>query len=204
MVCRGFITQALFEYLLTRSTPEYVAAVIASAEGCKTKLLEAGFHELVFEDFLDTFLNQLRDIAAKRVDVPQLMERMNATANEHGGAQISDFLVMFLRVLTSAELERRKDFFMPFIAEEAVDMYAFRTQRVDPMGEEADQLHIIALVDALGVAVRVEYLDGSGGAEVTHHDFLPTCGGPSADHHEVPCVTLLYRPGHYDILLPCE
>ena len=201
MVYRAFCAQALFEYLLTRATADYVGAVIASAEGCKAKLLEAGFHELGFEDFLETFLNQLKDIAAKRIDVIQLMERMNATANEHGGAQISDFLVMFLRVLTSAELERRKDFFMPFIAEEAVDMYAFRTQRVDPMGEEADQLHIIALVDALGVAVRVEYLDGSGGAEVTHHDFLPTCGGPSTDQQGTPCITLQYRPGHYDILL---
>lgn len=200
----------MFEYLLTRAAPEYVAAVTSSAEGCKAKLLEAGFHELGFEDFLETFLNQLQDVANKRVDVAQLMERMNATANEHGGAQISDFVVMFLRVLTSAELERRKEFFMPFIAEEAVDMHFYRTQRVDPMGEEADQLHIIALVDALGVAVRVEYLDGSGdGAEVNRHDFLPTCGGPAADHAqaqgesgEPPCITLLYRPGHYDILLP--
>ena len=210
---RGFAF-ALFEYLLT-ATPEDVAAVLASADGCKGKLLDAGFQEIGFADFLETFQSQLKDVAEKQVDIAQVMARMNAAANEGGahgalGGQISDFVVMFLRVLTSAELERRKDFFMPFIAEEAVDMYAFRTQRVDPMGEEADQLHIIALVDALGVAVRVEYLDGSGnGAEVNHHDFMPTQDGGAgggegeggASTQQEPRVCLLYTPGHYNILV---
>ena len=167
---------------------------------------DAGFHELGFEDFLETFHAQLTDVAEKKVDVAQLMTRMNEAANEGlGGAQISDFVVMFLRVLTSAELERRQEFFLPFIAEEAADMLSFRTQRVDPMGEEADQLHIIALVDALGVSCRVEYLDGSGDcAEVTHHDFMPTQeegGEGAASAQQEPRVCLLYTPGHYNILV---
>lgn len=69
------------------------------------------------------------------------------------------------------------------------------------MGEESDHVHITALSDALGVPVRVVYLDRSGGsdgkdAEVNHHDFVPA----ESTGTKAPTVVLLYRPGHYDIL----
>lgn len=82
------------------------------------------------------------------------------------------------------------------------------------MGEESDHVHITALSDALGVPIRVVYLDrsscDSGGVSVNHHDFIPAFGGdvpnaPPGDSSEIiikPFITLLYRPGHYDILYP--
>ena len=81
------------------------------------------------------------------------------------------------------------------------------------MGEESDHVHITALSDALGVPIRVVYLDRSscdttGGVSVNHHDFIPTIGGlPSAttsggSETIKPFISLLYRPGHYDILYP--
>jgi ubiquitin thioesterase protein OTUB1 len=71
------------------------------------------------------------------------------------------------------------------------------------MGEESDHVHITALSDALGVPVRVVYLDRSGGSdgkntEVNHHDFFPT----DSPQTKTPSMVLLYRPGHYDILYP--
>lgn len=60
------------------------------------------------------------------------------------------------------------------------------------MGRESDHIHIIALSHALGVCIRVEYMDRGGDSSVNHHDF-PEDGGK-------PHVFLLYRPGHYDIL----
>ncbi len=78
----------------------------------------------------------------------------------------------------------------------------FCRSAVEPMGEESDHVHITALSDALGVPVRVVYLDRSGDtddkpAEVNHHDFIPV-GSPQTTVD--PFVVLLYRPGHYDIL----
>ena len=79
------------------------------------------------------------------------------------------------------------------------------------MGEESDHVHITALSDALGVPIRVVYLDRSscdaGGVSVNHHDFVPVPGNlPSAtgagSESIDPFITLLYRPGHYDILYP--
>lgn len=78
------------------------------------------------------------------------------------------------------------------------------------MGEESDHVHITALSDALGVPIRVVYLDRSscdtGGVSVNHHDFIPVAGDlPNASgssEKNNPFITLLYRPGHYDILYP--
>lgn len=80
----------------------------------------------------------------------------------------------------------------------------FCKSSVEPMGEESDHVQIIALSDALGVPIRVVYLDRSScennSINVNHHDFVPTSDdmGNSGD----PSITLLYRPGHYDILYP--
>ena len=68
----------------------------------------------------------------------------------------------------------------------------FSHQEVEPMAKESDQIHIIALTDALGVCVRVVYMDRGGNQSVNHHD-IPEDGSR-------PLVNLLYRPGHYDIL----
>lgn len=78
------------------------------------------------------------------------------------------------------------------------------------MGEESDHVHITALSDALGIPIRVMYLDRSscdtGGVSVNHHDFVPAAGNlPHAScgyETNNPFITLLYRPGHYDILYP--
>lgn len=33
-------------------------------------------------------------------------------------------------------------------------------REVEPMGKECEQVHVIALTEYLGIAVRIEYLDG--------------------------------------------
>lgn len=84
----------------------------------------------------------------------------------------------------------------------------FCKSSVEPMGEESDQVHIIALTDALGVAIRIVYLDRSscdnGSVSVNHHDFVPVtsdlANANSSLETNNPFITLLYRPGHYDIL----
>ncbi|CAI0381456.1 unnamed protein product [Linum tenue] len=57
----------------------------------------------------------------------------------------------------------------------------FYKSSVEPMGEESDHVHIIALLDALGVPIRVVYLDRSscdtGEVAVNHHDFVPASTG---------------------------
>jgi ubiquitin thioesterase protein OTUB1 len=63
---------------------------------------------------------------------------------------------------------------------------------------------------AMQVPIRVVYLDNSGKVpadDVTEvpcdkHDFVPTANtaADAVNLTDVPRVTVLYRPGHYDIL----
>ena len=64
------------------------------------------------------------------------------------------------------------------------------------MYRESDHIHISALTAALGVSVRVEYMDRGKGGQVNHHDF--------PEDTVAPFIHLLYRPGHYDILYPID
>ena len=60
------------------------------------------------------------------------------------------------------------------------------------MGKESDHIHIIALTSTLGVPVSVVYMDRGG--DTSH------CITHNFPEDSQPIITLLYRPGHYDIL----
>lgn len=93
--------------------------------------------------------------------------------------------------------------------------------QVEPMGKECDQPQIAALTEALQVGVRIEYLDGSAKADEELQCYVcAPAVTPSAASSRSPSasprlrtlsgeaaaqpvsITLLYRPGHYDILYP--
>lgn len=69
---------------------------------------------------------------------------------------------------------------------------------VEPSAAEADHVSITALCASLRLRVRVAYLDGAVGEGhgVTFHDFAL----PSDNNQGEAVITLLYRPGHYDLL----
>lgn len=66
------------------------------------------------------------------------------------------------------------------------------------MSRESDNIHIIALTKAVGVRLRVVYMDRNEKSLLNVHDFTPN------DEENLdtftPMITLLYRPGHYDLL----
>ena len=70
---------------------------------------------------------------------------------------------------------------------------SLHVQEVEPMYHESDHIHISALTAAVGVNIRVQYMDRGEGGRVNHHDF------PEGTE---PRIHILYRPGHYDILYP--
>lgn len=66
------------------------------------------------------------------------------------------------------------------------------------MYQEADNVHIVAISNAFGIDINVANLDGSAG-NLNYHEFSPMIP-PANESEKPPPVTLLYRPGHYDIL----
>lgn len=119
---------------------------------------------------------------------PQLAE-LHKLFNEQG---YSDYVVVYLRLITSGQLQEGADFYQNFIDGHCT-MSEFCHQEVEPMYKESDHIHIIALCSALNVGVRVEYMDRGEGDKVRAHEFPEGL---------IPKVFLLYRPGHYDIVYP--
>ncbi|XP_022972225.1 ubiquitin thioesterase otubain-like isoform X2 [Cucurbita maxima] len=181
---RSFMFSYLEHILESQDTAE-VDRIKINVENCRKTLRSLGYTEITFEDFFELFLEQLESALQ---------------GNENS-----------IRFVTSGEIQKRSEFFEPFImglTHGTVDQFC--KSAVEPMGEESDHVHIIALSDALGVPIRVLYLDrsscDSGCISVNHHDFVPASsdvsGASFGSEIKIPFITLLYRPGHYDILYP--
>lgn len=211
-----FFRSFLFAYLddlITRGDYAERSRVVDRIQATRQKMLDSGYQELVFEDSQQHLLNQLNAIKGGEEGLTREVLLINMRDGE-----VSNMIVSFLRLATSAEIDSRAEFFAPFIMGMTIDelsVEAFRRRCVEPMGEEADHVHIVALSDMLQVPVRVLYLDrtmdaaGADASSVNEHDFVPEAlteaargGDSAAAARMLPRVHLLYRPGHYDILSP--
>ncbi len=76
-------------------------------------------------------------------------------------------------------------------------MEFFCQTEVEQIDKEADQIQIMALLNYLGVGIKIIYLDGNVKSKEAYTVVLPENTKP-----EDIVGTLLYRPGHYDILYP--
>ncbi|KAG2448866.1 hypothetical protein HYH02_006216 [Chlamydomonas schloesseri] len=205
---RGFI-YAYLEGLLQSQDLVEANRFMSVVQSWKGKLVEGGFQELVFEDAMELLLEQVKEVTRASTDQFS-QEKLLVNMRDD---TVSNMIVMFLRLVTSCEVQRREDFFFPFILgmydEPPATVELFCQRHVEPMGEESDHLHIVAVTEALQIPVRVVYLDssglpsgggdgsgGGGGLEASCHGFVPDSCPPGT----VPRVHLLYRPGHYDIL----
>ncbi|KAL1218726.1 OVARIAN TUMOR DOMAIN-containing deubiquitinating enzyme 1 [Cardamine amara subsp. amara] len=199
---RSFMFSYL-EHILESQDRAEVDRIKVNVEKCRKTLQNLGYTDFTFEDFFALFLEQLDDILQGSEESINYDELVNRSRDQ----SVSDYVVMFFRFVTAGEIRTRAEFFEPFItglSNATVDQFC--KSSVEPMGEESDHIHITALSDALGVAIRVVYLDRSscdnGGVTVNHHDFVPVGTTNEKGEASAPFITLLYRPGHYDILYP--
>ncbi|KAM4540632.1 ubiquitin thioesterase OTUB2-like [Fundulus diaphanus] len=143
-------------------------------------LVSAGFDEASFSHHQTTVLQVVNQcMAAEQEDT--LLRLFNQQL-------ISDSVVQFLRLLTSAHLQTHADFFCNFV--EAPDLKAYCRQEVELMAMECDHVDILALSQALDVGIHIVSMEGDE-QQLVHH-VIPE----GAD----PAVRLLYQTSHYDIL----
>ncbi|KAK3784632.1 hypothetical protein RRG08_003440 [Elysia crispata] len=161
------------------------------AQKSKDELVSLGFPQFTLEDFHDTFMD-----VVKMVEKPGTTDALLEAFNDGG---LSDYFVVYLRLLVSGHLQQNADLYVYFIDGERT-VKEFCSQEVEPMGKESDHIHIVSLTKALQVPICVEYMDREGD-KCNSFTFNPFEG--SADAADAtPVFTLLYRPGHYDILYP--
>uniref|UniRef100_A0A914VRS8 Ubiquitin thioesterase n=1 Tax=Plectus sambesii TaxID=2011161 RepID=A0A914VRS8_9BILA len=156
-------------------------------KGWRKRLFDLGFPEFTTDDFCDTFEEFIADIVSGKIDSARVLEVMNDDG-------LSNYYVTFLRLVTSGYLQENADLFQGFIDGNRT-VVEFCKNEVDPMWKECDHVCITALIQGLGVPIRIEYMDRTqaptGG---WHHDF--------SVNDQSPKLFFLYRPGHYDVLYP--
>ncbi|CAG9129265.1 hypothetical protein JYU34_008406 [Plutella xylostella] len=180
---------AYLENLLTDKT-EY-EKFYEIAKNSKDILVALGFSQFTVEDFYETFMEVVQRVGEQAAGAEGALPAARAELHDRFNKQgYSDYIVVYLRLVTSGQLQTQHDFYQNFI-EGPRTVTEFCRQEVEPMYKESDHIHIIALSNALNVGVRVKYMDRGEGSQVIAHDF---------PEGAKPLVHLLYRPGHYDIL----
>ena len=166
--------------------------ILASLVTCPLQSLKTlttlGYDEFTMEGFQEELVElleiQIPKASTGEVDLHVLLN------DPHGCSQACTW---YCRPLCSAYMKSNPDQFMPFI-EAHPDIDSFCKAEVEPSFRECEQLQIIALTSAFGIKVNVVYLDGHDAEKVTTHSF-----GEGALE-----MTMLYRPGHYDLLYKKE
>ncbi|KAG4301428.1 hypothetical protein PCANB_002223 [Pneumocystis canis] len=159
-----------------------------------TELLQkSGFELLSYEDFYEEILLALsllkpsenQDFQAKEKDLLTLMnipEKSNA-------------MVVYFRFLTSAYIKQNAYEYAPFLDVPSVaDVFSFCENTIECIGKEADHVMINALSKALGVCIRIYYIDRSDSDQPKKYEFMVE------NNHSI-IINLLYRPGHYDFII---
>jgi len=174
----------LFEKLREDATE--LTRIQENVKPSKDQMVKLGMPEFTVEDFYDNFMSSLDELNGENKMNEQELDKM---FNDEG---VSNYLVVFLRLLTSKQLQLEGEFYQNFM-EGGRTVAEFCNTDVEPMYRESDHIHIIGLTAAAGINVRVVYLDRGSGDEAVHHDF---------PEDSQPQIHVLYRPGHYDVLYP--
>jgi ubiquitin thioesterase protein OTUB1 len=161
-------------------------------ESMKLATTQGGYEELALEIFYDAMVEFLESV----VNGTLTSDQLHAQLTEDGG--VSEYCTWYLRALSATWCKAHADKFLPYLEEPYTDVSQFCASQIEPVGSEATMVAIVALAECIGVSVSIEYLDG--------HPFDPMQGltkhvlGDEATAKLQ--LTLLYRPGHYDILYP--
>ncbi|EKM52617.1 uncharacterized protein PHACADRAFT_261168 [Phanerochaete carnosa HHB-10118-sp] len=178
--------------------------------GRSVQLLQnVGYEALVYEDFYETLVHTIKRIINARPDVPKLTQR--GLLDAFNDTPISNSIMIYMRYVTSAQIKVDPFSYAPYLynpdepyADEPMNPADFCNHFVECMGKEADHVQITALTTALKVNVRVAYLDGHehGKGPTADPDTSPInfVSFDNGEGEELEAVTLLYRPGHYDVL----
>ncbi|RMX69399.1 hypothetical protein DD238_002448 [Peronospora effusa] len=160
----------------------------------KNELIAIGYSDVAIDTFWETFVDYLAAMETR-----SYAELVRDFQTEGGEAE---YLVWYMRLLTAGYMKKKSEMFQPFIdgLYPGQTVAQFCAAEVEPMGKECDQPQITALTEALQVGVKIEYLDGSAGPGEKLQSYVCSPSHDVMKQRESEMITLLYRPGHYDIL----
>ncbi|KAG1803168.1 peptidase C65 Otubain-domain-containing protein [Suillus subaureus] len=162
-----------------------------------SRMMEKNFMDA---DIISTFCEPLMDL----VDAVGNPDPKRVLTHDHLLSafledETSNCIVTYLRLLTTAQIQSASDDYAGFLFDdsgESLEPTEFCRQYVDPLGKEADHVQVAALCRALKLHIRIAYLDGhSPDGQAHFQDIIPPDDGKNKP------LILIYRPGHYDVLI---
>lgn len=185
---------AYIEQIVNSSDPTLAAATaLSNLEKTRDLLDLAGFQKVVYEDFFDAFASMINEVATSAspegimthpilLSAFQNPEGMSLSATptiySSHGITVSNSVVVYLRLLASAQIQADAENYEPFLLHpelgEPLKAKDFCSQFVEAIGKEADHVQVAALSRALELNVQVAYLDGRGNVSYLH-DMMRYC-----------------------------
>jgi hypothetical protein len=181
-----------------------VAVSAAAAQSFKAAGATALEDELVISatpDFIDVTRGLCRGYADERE--PGLLKKARETDQTAKALR-------WLRLIASAYMRgKEEDFSIIAIGMGYDSLPAFCDAQVEADCSLADEPQIMALTGALGIAVRVEYLDDvaypwSSRCGPHRHVIRPLEASEASGDGPPIAACVLFRPGHYDLLIPSD
>jgi ubiquitin thioesterase protein OTUB1 len=154
----------------------------------KEELIQFGYSEIAIESFYDVTLDVLENLF--NYSLEQLLESFQESG-------LSDYYTWYMRLLTSLNMKKNVEKYLPFIDDVDINSYCLR--EVEPMGKEVEMMMVMSLTEYLGIKLKVEYLDGKYEDDKKLPCVVFNVDETKKEENEFD-VYLLYRPGHYDIL----
>ncbi|CAI4223067.1 unnamed protein product [Auanema sp. JU1783] len=156
-------------------------------KGWQKRLMDLGFPDFTTADFCEYFYEWLTPIKNAEKTMTEVFDELSDDGH-------ANYLILFLRLITSGYLKENSDEYTPFIDDTYKNLSEYCQIEIEVMWKDADHIAVTGLVNAIGRAIRVEYMDQSAAPNGGwHYDFPP-------DKEDDPQITLLYRPGHYDLI----
>ena len=176
----------LFEYICMKNNTDLYEKVKKKITDAKDLIQRNGYDWTFIEDFYKIFYTQFYHSFNS-------LQTKGATVRDYLDALFSDketgnYLIYFIRFCIAAYLKENS-----FLYEVYVDMpfQSWITNEVEAIDHEADQIQIIACVNYFDVGVKIEYLNP---------DKNEVMKFPEDKNENDIFITVLFTPGHYDIL----
>ncbi|KAK7029843.1 OTU domain-containing protein [Favolaschia claudopus] len=165
--------------------------VLESKEAGLTIAFQDDVHK-EFSEQLHTLMQIIENFGIA-LSTEELLERL---------LEVSDYVSYFFRLIASAEIRTNPTPYQDFIFDQ--DIAAFCQSQVEAVDSEADHIPMMALCNALRITLKLATLSSHGQGPVQENDIFTIISPDDAMDRDLPPILLLFRPGHYDILLRPE
>ena len=182
---RSFIFR-LFEYICIKNNKALYEHVIKKIKDAKDLIERNGYDWSFIQDFYNIFYMEFHhcfnSLEACQMSVRDYLDKLFSDKEK------GNYLIYFVRFCIAAYLKENS-----FLYEVYVDgpFGNWITSEVEAIDHEADQIQIMACVNYFEIGVRIEYL----------HPFKnETMKFPEDKPDDQIFITVLFTPGHYDLL----